>query len=127
MKIRTLTILQFLFALASVTYLLVNAWRVHLEIEPLSPAPIALSLILFGLYTMSIFLVRLKSKIWYRIAMGCAILFFGGGGVIGNIMRYMDSGLEQYASFSALALAVSINAFGTFWNVFAVLGLYRKN
>lgn len=127
MKIRTLIILQLLFVVASVSYLLANTWRVHFEIEPLSPAPIALSLILFGLYTMSIFLVRLKSKIWYRIAMGCAILFFGGGGVVGNIMRYMDSGLEQYASFSALALAVSINAFGTFWNVFAVLGLYRKN
>lgn len=126
-KSRTLVILQLLFAAASISYLLINAWREHLTVKPLSPAPIAFSLILFGLYIMSLFLVKLPNTIWYRVAMGFAILFFGVGGVIGNIVRYMDSGLEHYSSFAALVIAVAINAFGSLWNGIAVLGLFRKN
>ena len=59
--------------------------------------------------------------------MGFAILFFGVGGVIGNIVRYMDSGLEDYSSFTALVAAVAINAFGSVLNGIAVLGLFREN
>jgi len=126
-KLRTLVILQLLFATASISYLFINVWREHMTVKPLSPAPIVFSLILFGLYIMSLFLAKLHQTVWYRVAMGFAILFFGVGGVIGNIVRYMDSGLEDYSSFTALVAAVAINAFGSVLNGIAVLGLFREN
>ena len=55
-----------------------------------------------------------------------ALLFFGGGGVIGNIARYIQSGLEQYAGFMAFAVAVAINTFGTVLNLLALFGWYTK-
>lgn len=127
MKLRTLVSLQAVFAFASVTYLLLSAWRLNEKGEALSAAAIVPSLILFGLYSASLFLVRLPKLIWYRIAMGLAILFFGGGGVVGNIVRYMDTGLEQYANFSAWALAVTINGYGTILNIMAVFALFNRH
>ena len=63
---------------------------------------------------------------WYRISMVPALVLFGIGGVIGNIARYVDSGLAEYASFVAWAIAVTINSFGTALNVIAALGLFRE-
>lgn len=63
---------------------------------------------------------------WYRISMLPALVLFGGGGVIGNIDRYLNSGLAEYASFAAWAVAVAINLFGTVLNVIAALGWFRR-
>jgi hypothetical protein len=41
-------------------------------------------------------------------------------------MRYMDSGLEHYATFSAFAIAVAINSYGTVLNIIAALGLFKN-
>lgn len=125
--LRTLVKLQAVFALLSVTYLLISLWRKEAIGEPLSAAALGPSLALFGLYAASLFLAKLPRKLWYRIAMVFALLFFGGGGVIGNIYRFFDSGLEQYASFPAWLIAVLINGFGSFWNVIAAFGLYKKS
>jgi len=62
----------------------------------------------------------------YRVAMVVAIVLMGGGGVVGNIMRYMDSGLEHYATFSAFVIAVAINSYGTVLNIIAALGLFKN-
>lgn len=126
-KLKKLVILQVIFAVASVSYLLISAWIEHKTGEPLSAAPMVPSLVLFALYGFGLYLAKLPKKLMYRIAMGLAILAFGGGGVVGNILRYMDSGLEHYASFTAYVTAVAINGYGTVLNIIAVLGLFTFN
>ncbi len=59
--------------------------------------------------------------------MGLALLAFGGGGVIGNILLYVQSGTESYASFEIWLLAVAINAYGTFFNLVAVFGYFYEH
>ena len=41
--------------------------------------------------------------------------------------RGFDTGLAQYASFSAWLVAVAINAYGTILNIIAALGFFRIN
>ena len=125
-KLRTLVVLQILFAVASVSYLLISLWIENETGEPLSAAPMGLSLSLFALYSLSLLLSSRQNKLMYRIAMGIAVVVFGGGGVLANILRYMDSGLDQYASFTTYVIAVSINIFGTIWNIIAGLGLFSS-
>jgi len=118
--------MQALFAFASVAYLLVSAWRGHAVGEPLSAAPILPSILMFVVYSACLLLPRLGHVGWYRVAMVVAILFFGGGGVVGNIVRYAETGLSEYASFSAWLVAVAINAFGTVLNIVAALGFFQN-
>jgi hypothetical protein len=124
-RLGNLVILQAIFALASVAYLLVSGWREHTIGAPLSAAPILPSILLFVVYSACLVLPRLGNIGWYRATMVLAILFFGGGGVAGNILRYVESGIAEYASFSAWFVAVGINAFGTALNVIAALGLFQ--
>ncbi len=46
--------------------------------------------------------------------------------MIANIMRFVDSGLENYASVPAFVVAVAINGFGTVLNGLALLGLFAE-
>lgn len=124
-SLKILVKLQLLFTAMSVIYLLISLWRKETIGEPLSAAAIWPSIILFVLYSFSLLLAKLPNKIWYSLSMILAIIFFGLGGVLGNIYHYFDSGSEEYASITAWLLAVLINAFGTFLNIIALLGRFN--
>ncbi len=124
LKIRSLLSFQLSFALASVTFLGVSAWREVTMGAPLSAAPILPSILMFVVYAACLLLPRFSSLTWYRIAMAFAVLTFGGGGVIGNIARYVESGTQHYASFEMWLLAVAINSYGTLFNLMAVFGWF---
>ncbi|RLA26409.1 MAG: hypothetical protein DRR11_19860 [Gammaproteobacteria bacterium] len=120
---------QSAFAALSLAYLLYSAYLLRTVGEALSAAPLLPSILLFVAYGACLFLPRIGSIRAYRTSMVFAVLLFGGGGVVGNVVRYLGSGLESYADFGAWALAVAINTFGTVWNIVAALGLFdlRRN
>lgn len=126
-KLRRLIILQAIFACASLCYLLLSLWRLQSTGEALSAAAIGPSIAFFVAYSLALGLPHFGFERIYRATMIFALLFFGGGGVIGNIARYLASGLEQYSSFSAFLIAVAINSFGTILNFIALCGWYTKN
>ncbi len=116
--------LQVVFACLALGYLALSLWRLQVTGEALSAANIFPSMAAFVAYCLALLLPRYGYYRSYRGAMLVAVLIFGGGGVIGNIANYLDSGLEQYASLLAFAIAVAINAYGTALNVMAAFGLY---
>lgn len=118
--------LQACFAALSLTYLLASAVRQYMTGEAFSAAAIGPSILMFLGYCCALCFPRIDKIEWYRISMVPALVLFGAGGVIGNIARYVDSGLAEYASFAAWAIAVTINLFGTVLNVIALLGLFRE-
>lgn len=118
--------LQAVFAVASLTYLATSAIRQQMIGEPLSAAAIGPSILMFLAYCAALLLPRTGRIGWYRIAMVPALVLFGFGGVIGNIIRYIDSGLAEYASLAAWGIAVAINFFGTVLNVIAALKLFKE-
>lgn len=122
----TLVRLQGVFAALSFSYLLISAVCQQVTGQPLSAAAIGPSILMFVTYCGALFLPRIGMLGWYRIAMVPALVLFGMGGVIGNIGRYVDSGLVEYASFFAWVTAVAINLFGTVLNAIAALGLFRE-
>ena len=124
--LKNLVRLQGIFAIMSLTYLFISLWRQQTTGEALSAAAIVPSILMFIVYSGFLLLPRLNRITWYRVAMIVAIVLFGGGGVIGNVLRYFDSGLVDCVSFSAWAIAVAINAFGTVLNTIAVFGLYKQ-
>lgn len=126
-KLSLLLRLQAIFAAASLIYLVLSAIRSHVTGEPLSAAAIGPSIAMFVTYIGCLFLPKIGQIRWYRIAMVVAVILFGGGGVIGNVTRYLDSGLTQYAGFGAWAAAVAINAYGTVLNIIAVLGFFKPS
>jgi hypothetical protein len=123
--LQTLLKLQALFAAISLAYLVTSALRLQVTGEALSAAPLLPSMLMFVAYIGCLFLPRSGRIRHYRVAMVVAILLFGGGGVVGNILRYLDSGLADYASLTAWYSAVAINAFGTVLNIMAALGWFR--
>lgn len=125
-KLPRLIFLQLSFALIAVSYLLFSAYRLQVTGQALSAAPVLPAIALFVFYCGSLFLPRIGMINSYRLAMLVAIVLFGGLGVVGNITRYMDSGLEQYATFSAFVIAVAINSYGTVFNIIAALGLFKN-
>ncbi len=125
MRINKLVRLQAIFSVASVSYLLTSAYLESSTGAGLSAAPIGFSLAAFGVYSLCLLLPRLGHPKLYRVAMVGALLIFGGGGVVGNVVLYFQSGLERYASFSAWLVAVSINLYGTILNVIAACGWFR--
>ncbi len=118
--------LQAIYACVAIAYLALSLWRLQSTGEALSAVTIGPSMAALFVYWFSLLLPRYGFIRSYRGVMLVALLIFGGGGVIGNIVRYMDSGLEHYASLPAFVIAVSINAYGTVLNVFAALGWYTR-
>ena len=124
--LKRLLTLQVIFACASLAYLVASLIRRETTGEALSAAAIGPSIAMFIAYLGILYLPKFKRVGWYRIGMIPALLLFGGGGVIGNVIRFVDTGLENYASVPAFALAVAINAYGTVLNIIAALGLFRR-
>jgi hypothetical protein len=121
----TLLRLQWLFVALATGFLFASAaWQVTTG-APLSAANIPASIALFVLYAVTLLLPRIGRVGWYRLAMIPALVFFGGGGVVANIARFANSGLEAYASVPAFLIAVGINAFGTALNLTAAFGIFR--
>lgn len=110
----------------AVTYLLLSAYQLQVTGRALSAAPALPAISLFVVYCGSLWLPRMGMIKGYRLAMVVAIILFGGMGVIGNILRYLDSGLEQYSTLLAFIIAIAINGYGTVLNIIAALGLFRN-
>ncbi len=127
LKLSLLLKLQAIFAAASLAYLIVSAIRFQIAGAPLSAAAIGPSIAMFVTYVGCLFLPKIGQIGWYRAAMVVAIILFGGGGVIGNVTRYLDSGLAHYAGVGAWAVAVAINAYGTVLNIMAALGFFKSS
>ncbi len=108
-KLDKLVLLQAAFACVAIGYLLLSIWRLQATGTALSAAEPGTSLTAFVVYSLALLLPRYGFLRSYRLAMLVALLLFGGG-VIGNILRHLDSGLEHYASFLAFATAEAINA-----------------
>ena len=125
MPLKLLIRLQASFALASVLYLVASGLRAQIGDGPLSVAPVLFSILLFTLYSASLLLPSSGRIGWYRVAMAPAILAFGGGGVVGNVVHYAQTGLEDYAGMGAFVVAVSINFYGTILNIIAAAGWFR--
>lgn len=126
MKLRTLLLLQFSFAALSLLYLTVSLIRVSGGSIPLSAAPIIPSMLAFGVYCGFLSFGIFRRYLLYRITMAIAVLGFGYGGVVVNILNYFNTGVEGYLSFTAWLLALVINSYGTLWNIMAMLGLYKR-
>ncbi|WP_209598153.1 hypothetical protein [Ruegeria sp. HKCCSP351] len=127
LSLNRLLLLQSIFAAASLTYLVVSLIRRETTGEALSAAAIAPSIAMFIAYLGILWLGRSEHIGWYRIGMIPALILFGGGGVAGNVLRYFQSGLENYAGVPAFLIAVLINGFGTVLNVIALFGLFKKD
>ncbi|WP_204113194.1 hypothetical protein [Shimia biformata] len=125
LELRTLLRLQTVFAALSLGYLVISLLRREMTGEALSAAAIGPSIAMFIAYLGVLYIGKIGKVDWYRLGMIPALVLFGGGGVIANVLRFMDSGLENYASNSAFAVAVAINGFGTVLNFIALLGLFR--
>ena len=91
----TLTVLlrlQWLFAALAIGFLIASGISAWVAGAPLSAAPVLPSMALFALYAASLILPRIGRIGWYRLAMIPALVFFGGGGVIGNIVNFVERG-----------------------------------
>ncbi len=117
--------LQRVFAGASISYLVASAIREQMTGAPLSAAAIGPSILMFLVYLGILVLPRAGRVGWYRLGMIPALLLFGVGGVIANVLRYLGGGADLYAGFLAFAVAVAINLFGTCLNIVALLGRFR--
>jgi len=126
-KLSKLLFLQLSYVFIGVSYLLLSAYQLQETGQALSAAPILPAIIGFVLYSGFLLLPRIGMIKSYRFAMFLAIILMGGGGVVGNIVRYMDSGLEHYANFLAFAIAVAINSYGLVLNTIAALGLFKNS
>lgn len=86
---------QSAFAASSLAYLLYSAYLLRTEGEALSAAPLLPSVLLFVAYSACLFLPRIDSIRAYRASMVLATFLFGGEGGVGNVARYLGSGLES--------------------------------
>lgn len=126
MKLRTLLILQAIFAAMALAFLFTSAWYLNTTGKGLSAAAIVPSIAMFVVYSACLLLPRFGALGWYRIAMAVAIVLFGVGGVVLNVVNYVQNGLRDFASFEVFLIAVAINAFGTIWNIVAAVGAFER-
>lgn len=89
MALGLLLILQAVFAAAAIMFLLASGLRQQLVGEPLSAAPIVFSITMFVAYSVALLLPRFDRVGWYQLAMIPALLIFGGGGVIANVVNFL--------------------------------------
>lgn len=127
MKLRTLLILQFLYAAMAIAYLAVSYLQVRAGGAQLSTAPPLPAMVLFVVYAALVYAfgVRYRQSP-YRIAMAIAIPALAYGGVLMNIVNYFQTGLDGYSSFAAWAIGTAINTYGLIWNVVAAIGAHRR-
>ncbi|SHJ79237.1 hypothetical protein SAMN02745181_2627 [Rubritalea squalenifaciens DSM 18772] len=126
LELKWLLLLQALYSVASITYLLISGYLKSSTGTGLSAAPVVFSLSAFAVYSCCLFLPRFGHIKFYRIAMIPALLIFGGGGVIGNILSLALEGLARYASLTAWGVGVAINTYGTLLNIIAAFGWFRS-
>jgi uncharacterized membrane protein len=124
MKLRTLLVVQGVYAALALGFLGASGWHAHTTGAPLSAAPVVPSVVMFLIYVVCLLLPRLGRIGWYRVAMAIAIVPFGIGGVVLNILNYAQNGLRDFSSFEIWVLAIAINGFGTAWNVVAAVGAF---
>jgi len=110
----------------SLAFLFASGWSARTTGEPLSAAPVIPSIAMFVVYSGCLLLPKFGKIGWYRVAMAIAIVPFGIGGVLMNILNYAQHGLKDYSSFGVWLIAVGINSYGTIWNIAAALGRFKR-
>lgn len=126
MRLGLLLKFQAAYAVLAIGYLLLSYQQVQSGGVQFSAAAPLANIPIFLAYAGCLLLGVYRKHVPYRLAMLAAVLMFGGGGVVMNVVNYVQSGLDGYSSFAALAAAVAINAFGLIWNVIAALGVYTR-
>lgn len=124
MRLKTLLQLQFLYCVMGILFNVINYLLTKNGLQALTP-----TIPLEGFIVMSIYGVFLLSGYYnkiglYRFLMFISILILGYGGVFRNIIL-LNQSPELYQSLFAGIVGLSINVFGLFLNVIAVIGKFR--
>ena len=114
------------FYLLATGYLAVSYWSISQGKPALSAADPVTSGILLSIYCVFLLAGVLKAHTLYRVLMGISVVGFGYGGVIYNILNYLQNGLEGYSSFTAWIIAIAINTYRLIFNFLAAIGKYEK-
>ena len=126
MKMKTLLIAQFFYAIMGIGYNILSFISVSSGGQAFSAtAPLTggISLFLYGLCLLPGFLGYTGI---YRVLMGVAIVAFGYGGIVKHLLNY-PGGLDVYSSMTAYVIAIGINVFGLVLNVIAVSGRFSNS
>jgi hypothetical protein len=118
--------LQCLYPAMAIAYLAVSYLQVRSGGAQLSRAPPLPAMGLFVVYAACLLFGVYRKHMPYRIAMGAAIPALAYGGVLMNIVNYVQTGLDGYSSFAAWAIGTAINTYGLLWNAVAAAGAYRR-
>ena len=123
--IKTVIKYQYVYTAMAIGFLICSGVVDFFTGSPLSVANVPVSITLFTTYCFLIYKYSTNRRV-YLTTMVFAILLFCLGGVFGNLHEYFTAGLENYYNLPIFILAVSINAFGSIFNIIA-LALTLKN
>ncbi len=123
--LKKLIVLQLLFVILTLVFAWINISEIQQSGKSLTASPILPTLIMIFAYLGSLFLAALNNKLWYRATMLIAILIFGVGGVLGNIVGFLLTGMKFYTSIWTWAITVIINIYGTILNSIAFSGRFK--
>jgi len=124
MKLATLLKYQFIFFMMAIIYLILSYINILNDEPSLSPANPLASGALLCLYAS--FLLTSHYEKLYRILMFASVVGFGYGGVIYNLVSFYQHGTDGFSSSTSFFIAVTINLYGTFFNVIATSGRYKR-
>lgn len=124
MKLKTLLVLQLVYAVLGIGYNIVSlvlTLRGEHPLAPTQPVLGMIAMVVFALLLVPGFLRKIKL---YRILMAVAAVYFGCFGIVIHIVNVFSQP-HLYSSMTAWAFAVGINSFGLIWNVIAALGKFK--
>jgi len=124
MKLKTLLRLQFLYCVLGILFNLINYLLIRNDFQTLTPTvPLEgfLVMSIYGMFLLSGYYKKIKI---YRFLMFISILVLGYGGVVRNIVL-LNHSPDLYQSYFAGIVGLSINVFGLFLNVIAVVGKFK--
>ncbi|MFK7936724.1 MAG: hypothetical protein AB8G22_24635 [Saprospiraceae bacterium] len=125
MNIKQLLKLQFIYCLLGVLFNVISSGLIQYGGKGLTSTPPiigTLTMFVYGCFLVSGILRKLNV---YRSLMLIAILAFGYGGIIKHFIL-LNQSPELYASLTSGIIAISINIFGLFLNVYAALGKFSE-
>lgn len=125
MKLRTLLILQCVYAALGVGYNVVSYARTAMGHAPLSTTSPFVGAAVLLIYALCLLTGVYRKITAYRLAMAFFVVVLGYGGVVKHLLNYPD-GLSLYYSLTAYVIAIGINVYGLVLNVIAASGRFRE-